>query len=338
MSTYRELIYMVSDSVKTLSDDSIFTEEHIAFLLNRYRTYLLKQKYVKKAQEIPLSNYQTVCSKLKEVPTVPGCPCIINDNSTYLRTENKLSHPLTFSDIQATAVICGRTAYSFHIMLDNHDEDYEKKLEYINNRWNQHLEHVRDIRTRDWYETTCQEEINYEYGKLIAEEINTEIVTRQIDECGDMSVMAANNYGNITMVSRERLPYTGTNRFTKKTIYGAVEPDRYIYIKSDNEKFTEFNRLFITAIFEDPMEAYDNSVCDKTCKDADEPCDEWDRVFPIEDALQTQLLALVVKDVLGAQYRPSDKQNNATDDMASIQQFIRQNMKDRYLKGVENEE
>ena len=42
MSTYRELVYLVLDELKLVSDDSTFTEDHVVFLLNRYRTFLLK--------------------------------------------------------------------------------------------------------------------------------------------------------------------------------------------------------------------------------------------------------------------------------------------------------
>lgn len=45
MSTYRELVYLVLDELKLASDDSTFTEDHVVFLLNRYRTFLLKQRY-----------------------------------------------------------------------------------------------------------------------------------------------------------------------------------------------------------------------------------------------------------------------------------------------------
>ena len=39
---YREAIYMVLDEIKSISDDSLITEDHVIFLLNKYRTFLLK--------------------------------------------------------------------------------------------------------------------------------------------------------------------------------------------------------------------------------------------------------------------------------------------------------
>ena len=50
--TWREIIYMVLDELKGMSDDFTFTEDHIAFLLGNYRSFILKQRYytyIKKA-------------------------------------------------------------------------------------------------------------------------------------------------------------------------------------------------------------------------------------------------------------------------------------------------
>ena len=43
--TWREVIYMVLDELKGMSDDFTFTEDHIAFLLGNYRSFILKQRY-----------------------------------------------------------------------------------------------------------------------------------------------------------------------------------------------------------------------------------------------------------------------------------------------------
>ena len=85
--TYRELVYMVLDKIKALSDDSIFTEDHTIFLLEKYRAFLLKQKYADIKKQIPESNYQTICLDLIEVPAISGEPC---EGGTYLRSVDKV--------------------------------------------------------------------------------------------------------------------------------------------------------------------------------------------------------------------------------------------------------
>ena len=61
MNTYKELIYMCLDLLKGSSDDFSFTEEHIAYLLDKYRAFLLKQKYTNEYKKpVPNSNYQNI--------------------------------------------------------------------------------------------------------------------------------------------------------------------------------------------------------------------------------------------------------------------------------------
>lgn len=86
--TYREIVYMALEELKGMSDDFTFTEDHIAFLCGKYRSFLLKQRYytdIKKA--ISESNYQTICLDLIEVPAISGEVC---EGGSYLRSKNKI--------------------------------------------------------------------------------------------------------------------------------------------------------------------------------------------------------------------------------------------------------
>lgn len=87
MSTYKELTYMVLDELKLYSDDALYTEEHVMFLLGKYRTFLLKQRYSDVKKQIPESNYQTICLDLIEVPAISGEPC---EGGSYLRSKEKI--------------------------------------------------------------------------------------------------------------------------------------------------------------------------------------------------------------------------------------------------------
>lgn len=87
MSTYKELVYMCLDELKLYSDDALYTEEHIMFLLEKYRTFLIKQRYSDVKKQIPESNYQTICLDLIEVPAISGEPC---EGGSYLRSKEKI--------------------------------------------------------------------------------------------------------------------------------------------------------------------------------------------------------------------------------------------------------
>ena len=78
---------MALDELKLSSDDAQFTEDHVMFLLNKYRTFLLKQRYSDIKKQIPESNYQTICLDLIQVPAISGDTC---EGGTYLRSKEKI--------------------------------------------------------------------------------------------------------------------------------------------------------------------------------------------------------------------------------------------------------
>ena len=57
---------MVLDELKGESDDFSFTEDHILFLIDKYRALLLKQKYSNAKDVIPTSNYQKITLELEQ--------------------------------------------------------------------------------------------------------------------------------------------------------------------------------------------------------------------------------------------------------------------------------
>lgn len=96
--TYREAIYMVFDMLKIASDDSYWEEEHIIFILNKYRSILLAQKYKGIKVDIPISFYQQIPislikSSINDMYTsTEKIPNIVNLNGIIL--ENFISDEL----------------------------------------------------------------------------------------------------------------------------------------------------------------------------------------------------------------------------------------------------
>lgn len=66
MNTYRELVYLILDEIKGESDDFTYTEEHIIYLLNKYRATVLSQRYKKVTDSISQSNYQIIKIGIEE--------------------------------------------------------------------------------------------------------------------------------------------------------------------------------------------------------------------------------------------------------------------------------
>ena len=245
MSKVSELVYMVTDLVKTMSDDCTINENHILYLLDIYRAFLLKQRYEKDPKKIvPESNYQ-----VKEIPVelveyghaVDFCSCVGNDYCDHKERYQMLAsvdsvQPLMALGIPRIYLLRGPFNYSF----------------------------VR--------------------------------------------------------VPMSRFEVVGHNKWLSNFIYWTIGPDEKIYIKSTtNECYKSLEKIALFGIFESYRDENTN----------------LDDDFPLEESLIPNLLELVVKDVLGAAYRPKDRDNNASDDLANLAAFIRQNMKDRYVKDTQ---
>lgn len=99
--TYGEAVYMILDQLKLTSDDANFNENHVIFLLNKYRALVIKEEYERTKKELDESNKQLLCLDLIEVPAISGEVC---EEGTYLRSVNKLPKILNLhhNDIQVT--------------------------------------------------------------------------------------------------------------------------------------------------------------------------------------------------------------------------------------------
>lgn len=86
----KELVYSILDLSKAASsDDSWITEEHVIFLCNKYRAFLLKkeQERINTTEAFSAFDYQQICLDLEKVPALDGEPCT---GGYYLRTTKKI--------------------------------------------------------------------------------------------------------------------------------------------------------------------------------------------------------------------------------------------------------
>ena len=218
--TLRELVFMVLDECKIHSDDSYFNEDHVSFLLSKYRSFLLKKELEKENKNLSSANAQTICLNLMEVPAIEDFDC----SGSYLRSTEKIPSIVNEFKVQLYPL--------------------------------------------DYYQ------------------------------------------GEIIFTSRERMRYTGYNKWTKNLIYASKGPDDYLYLKSENPQYLYMEKPRMTAVFEDFEEAA-QLACDE---DGVVVCDKLDAQFPIESAQVPIIIELVVKELLGVKYQPKDKNNNAADD------------------------
>lgn len=132
--------------------------------------------------------------------------------------------------------------------------------------------------------------------------------------------------GNFAYTNNERFKYVGNNKYLKNQIYGTIAPDNHLYLKSSNPQMYYLEKVKVTGIFEDS-----SKVAELQCPNAsgEKPCDVMDMEFPIEEALIPPMIELIVKELSGHAYQPADNENNATDDLDRLANYIARNMKER---------
>ena len=128
-------------------------------------------------------------------------------------------------------------------------------------------------------------------------------------------------------VSKERFKYVGHNKYLRNIIYTTLGPDNHLYFDSQNPQFKYLKKARVTGIFEDAGKAAQLS-----CDEDSQPCDIMDVEFPLEADLIPQMIELIVKELLGVNYRPKDSVNDSSDDLADIAAFVRRNMKSDVAK------
>lgn len=128
-------------------------------------------------------------------------------------------------------------------------------------------------------------------------------------------------------VSKERFKYVGHNKYLRNIIYTTLGSDNHLYFNSQNPQFKYLKKARVTGIFEDAGKAAQLS-CDGNSK----PCDIMDVEFPLEADLIPQMIELIVKELLGVNYRPKDNVNDSSDNLADIAAFVRRNMKSDLAK------
>lgn len=229
MTTWKELTYLVLDELKLISDDNHFNEEHVLFLLKKYRALVLKQEYEKKKKELDTTysddDYTDLCLDLEQVQAIDGELC---EGGTYLRSTEKIPSPMS-----GTCPL---------------------------------------VYTEDYFQS------------------------------------------EITYVSMNRFKYVGNNKWLLNIIYATIGTDNYLYLKSQNPQYSYLDKIKVSVILEDPEEASD-LLC---CKDDDSSCDFWESKFPLSEALIPQVVNHVMQELSGKVYLPTDKQNNAEDNLAGL--------------------
>lgn len=96
MAKFKEIVYSVLDILKERSDDSFYTEEHIMFLMTKFRSLLLERKYRNSRNQTFSSmsdaNKQIICLDLDPEEVLPyGC------SSTWVKSKQEIPEIISAS-------------------------------------------------------------------------------------------------------------------------------------------------------------------------------------------------------------------------------------------------
>jgi hypothetical protein len=241
---------MALDALKIHSDDSKFTEDHVIFLLNKYRAYALQQKYSKTLEGVNNRNYQSINIELK------------TDIKAFLQ------------DISGGMIL----------------------------KSNKEIPSIINI-------------------SLPEVQIETTVVE------GEENTVTYEGNESIVFTTEDRIRYTGFNRFLKKVIYCCIDKNNIFILKcADNTRIGKINKVYLSAIFSDPISVFNFNASD---------LDILDEEFPLEESLTPAVLELVLKDLTNGIYKPSDSTNNAQDALSDLAGFLRRNMKSQFQKQID---
>lgn len=129
MATFRQIVYTVLDEIKSVNGDSYITEEHVVFLANQYRLFILQQKIAKEGiLNLSSSLEQTICLDLEQVNSLPDMPCA---GEQYLKSIQKIPELVAGT----TSTIYSQDYFNTHIQYITKDRmkfvGYNKYLQSI---------------------------------------------------------------------------------------------------------------------------------------------------------------------------------------------------------------
>ena len=158
--TLREIVYMIMDELKLMSDDSYFNEDHIKFLVNKYRVYLLNQAYKKDITSKPSdSNYQILSVELESKPEEDDS-LYFSNKDFYVKSADNIPNIL---DISNTKIYPTNSRFGYVFSLVSND-----RMKFIGyNKWMKNIIY-------------CTIEDNTLYAYTYSNDINTESITINI--------------------------------------------------------------------------------------------------------------------------------------------------------------
>lgn len=173
----------------------------------------------------------------------------------------------------------------------------------------QHYKDARKSVPRSCYQTL---NVPLEKIRVVPDLKYSEVLLRSVDKIPEMvdfaqeagvatTIIMSTDYTAIpfNLVTFERLPTAGSNRWTKDLLYVALGNER-LYLKSFNSSFTNLTKVLIFGIFSDPSQVYYANGNEG---------DYYEEEFPINNSMVDPIIKLTLEELTRIQ-RPKDVIND----------------------------
>lgn len=160
-------------------------------------------------------------------------------------------------------------------------------------------------------QTICLDLEKYSFGTDICIDTvlrSTEQIPQKIDLNGRNDLYFSSGTLNIFLnyIPFERFKYCSTNKYLRNQVYFTVDPDNYVLVKSANEYYKLIDKIRVTGLWYDPIEAMllDCSLVSN--------CNPYDLAYPIEGQMADVVEEYISKGLLEKTLTmPLDNTNNA---------------------------
>lgn len=173
----------------------------------------------------------------------------------------------------------------------------------------QHYKDARKSVPRSCYQTL---NVPLEKIRVVPDLKYSEVLLRSVDKIPEMvdfaqeagvatTIIMSTDYIAIpfNLVTFERLPSVGSNRWTKDLLYVALGNER-LYLKSFNSSFTNLTKVLIFGVFSDPSQVYYANGNEG---------DYYEEEFPINNSMVDPIIKLTLEELTRIQ-RPKDVVND----------------------------
>lgn len=144
MNTYREIVFIIQDILKNISDDKHFNENHLMYLANKHRSLQLFRVY-KDAKTLPEGIMQTICVDLEKtfdcgngsyrVKSTQEIPDVMDLNGSFINVylpENPYNYRINYVSSQRFPFV-NSSSYMKNIIYMTKNNDNKLELSANNN-------------------------------------------------------------------------------------------------------------------------------------------------------------------------------------------------------------